>query len=70
VIELTVTCTACGHAFTPSHDAYVRGDWRICPPCRDGPTGEVSGASEDDSSGSQGTTALRYGQVAKDMNND
>ena len=45
-IEILAKCTACGRDFTPSHSDYVRGVWRICPPCRDGPTGEVSGAIE------------------------
>ena len=71
MIEIEATCTTCGHVFTPSHDAYVRGDWRVCTRCRDGPDDEVSGVLQGDPSGSQGNTALRYGQVeAKDMNSD
>ncbi len=36
MIEIEMT-TTCGHAFTPSHDACVRGDWRTCPLCRGDP---------------------------------
>ncbi len=46
MIELETHCTTCGADFTPSHDAYVRGTWRTCTRCRDGPGDEVSGAIE------------------------
>ena len=42
-------CTACGDAFTPSHDAYVRGDWRTCTRCRGDPGEQAPGVILDDS---------------------
>ncbi len=50
MIELTVTCAQCGTDHTPSHDAYVRGDWRTCTRCRDGPGEQAPGVILDDSS--------------------
>lgn len=29
MIEIAITCPRCGCDFTPTHDAYVRGDWRV-----------------------------------------
>jgi len=45
MIELETRCTTCGHVFTPSHAAYVRGDWRTCTRCRGDPGEQVSGRS-------------------------
>lgn len=36
-MELTVTCGGCGEEYLPDHSDYVRGTWRVCPACRDGP---------------------------------
>ena len=33
-IALVVVCIGCGEEFSPSHDSYVRGDWRRCSDCR------------------------------------
>ncbi len=37
MIDLTTQCAICGADFTPSHADYVRGIWRTCARCRDGP---------------------------------
>ena len=53
MIEMLATRTGCGAEHAPSHDAYVRGDWRTCTRCRDGPGEQVPGVIEADSSASQ-----------------
>lgn len=36
-IEMEITCRQCELIFTPSHQDFRRGSWRICRRCRDGP---------------------------------
>lgn len=54
MIEITTTCARCGADFTPSHSDYVRGIWRVCQRCRDGPNPLVSGVIEGDAKRLQG----------------
>lgn len=37
MIEMTVICRTCGTEWQPDHSDYVRGRWRQCLACRDGP---------------------------------
>lgn len=46
MIEIETTCRQCRETFTPDHADYVRGLWRVCPRCRDGP--ESTGATGHD----------------------
>ncbi len=36
-IEIEVRCQRCRETFIPDHSDYIRGVWRVCPRCRDGP---------------------------------
>ncbi len=44
--ELTIKCGGCGEEFSPDHADYVRGTWRVCPACRDGPEVQGIGSHE------------------------
>ena len=35
MIEIETVCITCDDAFTPDHDDYVAGRWRVCTRCRD-----------------------------------
>ncbi len=70
MIEMTTICTVCGADFTPTHDAYVRGDWRTCTRCRDGPGDDVSGVIEDDSRPAQGQITPPYCQPERTERHD
>lgn len=37
MIEIEVRCQRCRVTFIPLHADYIRGVWRVCPRCRDGP---------------------------------
>ena len=38
--DLIVACRNCGQEYSPTHLDFVRGVWRVCPACRDGPEGD------------------------------
>ncbi len=42
MIEIEVSCRTCREIFVPDHSDYVRGLWRTCQRCRDGPDVETA----------------------------
>lgn len=37
MIEITTSCRQCGEEWSPDHSDFVRGTWKTCRRCRDGP---------------------------------
>jgi len=64
-MELMTTCRTCGETWTPDQAAYVRGTWRTCQRCRDGPDDEVSGVALDDSKRAKGEITRPKCQVGR-----
>ncbi len=70
MIEMQTTCRTCGESWTPDHADYVRGDWRVCQRCRDGPGAKVAGAIEADSTPAQGQITSRKCQAERTERHD
>jgi hypothetical protein len=70
VIEISTDCRACGRSFNPSHADYVRGTWRVCTACRDGPASAGMRSHEDESqtlSGPNNASKVSTNEQKKDV---
>ena len=58
-IETIIVCRKCGKEYGPTHIDFVRGVWRLCPTCRDGPKEDeyVSHESSEQSLAAPGEAA-------------